>query len=201
MLGMAAVVVFAASGAILGPLLVGMCGALYLPHLRERQWTLLMFNVGNFGLATLAAAGVYAVIPNSVTSSVAGQLLAAVPAGLTFSLLNFAFLVPAVAMRSGSSVQEVAQELWLGDLQIYPFALLGVVLGRVYLSQGAWIVPLFVAPIFIARQAFASYIQLRARHEGTLSTLVARSRPRTATPRVTSSASRSSPSTWAAGSR
>ncbi len=39
-------------------------------------------------------------------------------------------------------------------------------------SLGAWIVPLFVAPIFIARQAFASYIQLRAQHEGTLSTLV-----------------------------
>jgi riboflavin transporter FmnP len=172
MLGMAAVVVFASSGAILGPLVVGMCGALYLPHLRNRQWTLLLFNVGNFGLATLAAAGVYAVIPSSVTASVAGQLLAAVPAGLTFSLLNFAFLVPAVTMRSGSPVQEVAQELWLGDLQIYPFALLGVVLGRVYLSQGAWIVPLFVAPIFIARQAFASYIQLRAQHEGTLSTLV-----------------------------
>ena len=75
-------------------------------------------------------------------------------------------------MRSGSPVQEVAEELWLGDLQIYPFALLGVVLGRVYLSLGAWIVPLFVAPIFIARQAFASYIQLRAQHEGTLSTLV-----------------------------
>src|SRR5262249_18593168 len=43
MLGMAAVVVFASSGAILGPLVVGMCGALYLPHLRERQWTLVMF--------------------------------------------------------------------------------------------------------------------------------------------------------------
>ena len=94
------------------------------------------------------------------------------PVGLTFSLLNFLLLVPAVAMRSGSPVEEVAQELWLGDLQIYPFALLGVVLGRVYLSLGAWIVPLFVAPIFIARQAFASYIQLRAQHEGTLSTLV-----------------------------
>jgi hypothetical protein len=75
-------------------------------------------------------------------------------------------------MRRGAPIPEVARELWLGDLQIYPFALLGVVLGRLYLALGAWIVPLFVAPIFIARQAFASYIQLRAQHEGTLSTLV-----------------------------
>jgi riboflavin transporter FmnP len=172
MLGMAAVVVFASSGAILGPLVVGMCGALYLPHLRERQWTLVMFNVGNLGLSCLAAAGVYAVIPSNVTASVFGQLLAAVPAGLTYSLLNYTFLVPAVAMRSNSPLSEVAAELWLGDLQIYPFALLGVLLGRVYLSQGAWVVPLFVAPIFIARQAFASYIQLRAQQESTLSTLV-----------------------------
>ena len=172
MLGMAAVVVFSAQGAILGPLIVGMCGALYLPHLRGRQWTLILFNIGNFGLPTLASAGIYAVVPGNITSSVAGQLLAAVPVGLTFSMLNFLLLVPAVTMRSGSPMGEVAQELWLGDLQIYPFALLGVVLGRVYLSLGAWIVPLFVAPIFIARQAFASYIQLRAQHEGTLSTLV-----------------------------
>jgi riboflavin transporter FmnP len=172
MLGIAAVVVFASSGAILGPLLVGMCGALYFRYLRERNWTLVLANIGNFGLATLAAAGVYSIVPSSVTSSVVGQLLAAIPAGLTYSLLNYAFLVPAVSMRRGAPIPEVARELWLGDLQIYPFALLGVVLGRLYLALGAWIVPLFVAPIFIARQAFASYIQLRAQHEGTLSTLV-----------------------------
>src|SRR5260370_930784 len=83
-----------------------------------------------------------AVVPSAGTASVVGQPLAAVPAGPTFSPLNFALLVPAVAMRSDTPVPQVAQELWLGDLQIYPFAVLGVVLGRLFLSLGAWIVPL-----------------------------------------------------------
>jgi HD-GYP domain-containing protein (c-di-GMP phosphodiesterase class II) len=60
----------------------------------------------------------------------------------------------------------------LGDLQIYPFAILGVLLGRLYVSLGAWVVPLFVAPIFIARQAVASYRALRDAQDATLSTLV-----------------------------
>jgi hypothetical protein len=172
MLGMAAVVVFASSGAVLGALIVGMCGGLYLPHIRERKWAFISLNAGNFGLATLAAACVYTIVPSYVTSSVVGQLVVAVPVGLTFSLFNFAFLVPAVVADTKRPVQEIVQEYWQSDWQLYPFALLGVVLGRVYLSFGPWIVPLFVAPIFIARQAFASYIQLRAQHEGTLSTLV-----------------------------
>jgi hypothetical protein len=172
MLGMAAVVVFAPSGAMLGPLLVGMCGALYVPHIRARNWRLISFNAGNFGLPTLAAACIYAVVPAGVTTSMAGQLLAAVPAGLTFSLFNFAFIATAVRTEEGIPVREVARDYWIGDLQLIPFGVLGVVLARLYLSLGPFIVPMFVAPIFIARQAFASYINLRAQQEATLSTLV-----------------------------
>jgi hypothetical protein len=172
MLVMAAVVVFASQGAIVGPLAVGMCAALYLPHVRDRKWTFMMINAGSIGLGSLAAFGVYAIVPQNVTASVGGQLLVAVPVGLTFSLINFALIVPALALRTGVPWREIADEYWVSDLQIYPFAVLGVVLGRLYVSHGAWIVPLFVAPIFIARQAFASYLQLKAQQEGTLSTLV-----------------------------
>ncbi|HZP28238.1 MAG TPA: hypothetical protein VFC99_04755, partial [Acidimicrobiia bacterium] len=42
MLGMAAVVVFGTSGAVLGSLVVGMCGALYVPHFREHKWSFIM---------------------------------------------------------------------------------------------------------------------------------------------------------------
>ncbi|HZP31582.1 MAG TPA: HD domain-containing phosphohydrolase, partial [Acidimicrobiia bacterium] len=115
---------------------------------------------------------VYAALPSGVTTSVESQLLIAAPIGLAYALFNFAFLVPAIATGSGTSVHELVQGFRLMCWQVYPFALLGVLLGRVYLSLGAWIVPLFVAPIFIARQAFASYMQLRAQHAATLSTLV-----------------------------
>jgi hypothetical protein len=143
-----------------------------VPHIRARNWRLILFNAGNFGLPTLAAACIYSVVPASVTTSMAGQLLAAVPAGLTFSLFNFAFIATAVRTEEGIPVREVAQDYWISDLQLIPFGVLGVVLARLYLSLGPFIVPMFVAPIFIARQAFASYIQLRAQQEATLSTLV-----------------------------
>ena len=75
-------------------------------------------------------------------------------------------------MMTERPVREVADELWLGDLQIYPFALIGVLLGRLYVDLGAWVVPLFVAPILIARQAFASYLALRSAQQGILETLI-----------------------------
>jgi hypothetical protein len=172
MLAMASVVVFRDSAPLLGPLLVGACGCLFVSHLRNREWSKVATNAAIFALSSLAAAAVFMLIPRSVTSDMFGQLVAALPIGLTFSLVNFALLVPVVAAINRVSANEVAKDLWLGDLQIFPFALLGVVLGRIFLDVGLWVVPLFVAPIFIARQAFASYMEMRAAQEATLSTLV-----------------------------
>jgi putative nucleotidyltransferase with HDIG domain len=172
MLAMASVVVFRDSSPLLGPLSVGAFGCLFLPHIRGRQWAKIATNASIFSLSSTAAACVFLLVPEQATSAVIGQLFAALPIGLTFSLVNFALLVPVVAAVNKAKPGDVAKELWLGDLQIYPFALLGVVLGRLYLDVGIWVVPLFVAPIFIARQAFASYMDLRAAQEATLSTLI-----------------------------
>jgi HD superfamily phosphodiesterase len=172
MLAMASVVAFRENAPLLGPLLVGGCGCLYLAHIREREWAKIATNASIFALSSVAAATVFLLIPEQATSGVTGQLVAAFPIGLTFSLINFLLLVPVIAAVNKVSHGEVARDLWLGDLQIYPFALLGVLLGRLYVDLGIWVVPLFVSPIFIARQAFASYMSLRAAQEATLSTLV-----------------------------
>jgi len=172
MLAVASIVVFHEDAKLLGPLLVGIAGGMYFPHLRERQWQKVLFNAGSLGLAGLAAAGVYAVVPDNILESVPGQLAAAIPTALTYSLVNFVLLTFALALHDKRPINEVAEELWLGDLQIYPFALMGVLLGRLYVDVGAWIVPLFVAPILIARQTFASYLALREAQEATLSTLI-----------------------------
>ncbi|MFA5885597.1 MAG: HD domain-containing phosphohydrolase, partial [Acidimicrobiia bacterium] len=172
MLAMASVVVFRDSAPLLGPLFVGACGCLFIPHFRNRQWAKIVSNAAIFALSSVAAAAVFLLIPHEATSGMAGQLFAALPIGLTFSLVNFVLLVPVVAAVTKIARSDAAKDLWLGDLQIYPFALLGVVLGRLYLDIGIWVVPLFVAPIFIARQAFASYLDLRAAQEAALSTLV-----------------------------
>lgn len=172
MLAMASVVYFRETAPLLGPLLVGACGCLFLPHLRKREWAKVFTNGAIFALSSFAAAAVFLLIPRPATSEIGGQLFAALPIGLTFSLVNFALLVPVVAAVNKISHSNAAKDLWLGDLQIYPFALLGVLLGRMYLDSDFWVVPLFVAPIFIARQAFASYMNLRAAQDAALSTLV-----------------------------
>ena len=81
-------------------------------------------------------------------------------------------LVPVVAAANSTSYRAVARDLWLGDLQIYPFALMGLLLGELYLDLGLWVVPLFVTPIFIARQAFASYLAMRDAQDAALALLV-----------------------------
>jgi putative nucleotidyltransferase with HDIG domain len=67
---------------------------------------------------------------------------------------------------------DVGQEMWVSDIQILPFGFLGVLLGQLYLGVGPWVVLLFVAPIFIARQAFSSAVELRAAQDAALATLV-----------------------------
>lgn len=172
MLCVASVVVFHGDAQYLGPLIVGAGAGVYLPHLREHEWRKVLFNSGSLGLSALAAAAIYGVVPSAVLESVPGELAAAIPTALTYSLVNYLLLTVVLALHENRPLTKVADELWLGDLQIYPFAIMGVLLGELYLDLGAWLVPLFVAPILIARAAFASYLALREAQEATLSTLI-----------------------------
>ncbi|MBM3693246.1 MAG: hypothetical protein FJW77_08155, partial [Actinobacteria bacterium] len=160
MIAMTAVVLFRTTAPLLGPLAVGLFGGLYLPHVRARDWRKVIFNAANFGLSSLGAA----VLFGAVTGPEAGPLIllgASVPTALFYALLNSAFLVPAMMLLSGRTFSDVGQEMWVSDIQILPFGLLGLLLGELYLDLGLWVVPLFVTPIFIARQAFASYLAMR----------------------------------------
>ncbi|MBM3659079.1 MAG: HD domain-containing protein [Actinobacteria bacterium] len=171
MIAMTAIVLFSAPAPNLGPLVVGLCGGLYLPQLRSRDWRKVLFNSANFGLSSLAASALFELIVPTAPAP-AFLLAASIPVALLYSLANSALLVPAMSMLTHRSLADVSQEMWVSDIQILPFGFLGVLLGELYLNLDGWVVPLFVAPIFIARQAFASYLQLRAAQEATLSTLV-----------------------------
>jgi hypothetical protein len=172
MLALAAVVVFYDQSPFLGPLLVGAFGCLYLPHIRDREFAKISFNLANFALSTLAAAVVFNLLPFGKEDSTGLEVLASIPTALSYSTANSVLLAIAVVLLTKRSVRAITREMWLGDLQILPFAVLGVVLGHLYLDLGAWLVVLFVAPILIARSAFASYVELREEQEATLSTLI-----------------------------
>jgi hypothetical protein len=172
MLTMAAIVVFHDEGAPLGTLLIGMCGGLYVPHLREREWRKVAFNLGNFGLASLAGAGVFWALTSSGTISPLGLALCSVPAAFAYSIVDLLLLSRVVSMAADRPMAGVFRELRAGHLQIYPFAFLGGFLGYLYLEVGAAVLPLFVVPIVVARQTFASYLELKAAHEATLYALI-----------------------------
>ena len=175
MLGMAAIVVFSDHGSLLGPMLVGMCGGLYSAHRRRGLAQVASSTARTSASSTLAAAVVFnALAPAGDASTRAAARSLALPAALVFAVVNLGFvtvvardaldrqLPPTLADASGSVLAS----------QIYPFALLGVFLGALYLDYGAVVVPLFVVPILVARQTFASYLALKESQEAAVRTLI-----------------------------
>ena len=172
MICMAAIVVFDRDGSLLGPLLVGVASARYIPHFHagRRGWN--VFNASVFALAYTAAATVYAAAPHWPKAEMPAALIAAVPATLAFVLVNWALLAALYVIEDGRPVHELAQGLGLHSCRRFPFVFVGVCLGRLYLDVGPAIVLLLVVPILVAREAFASYLEVKRSHEETVRMLV-----------------------------
>jgi 5'-deoxynucleotidase YfbR-like HD superfamily hydrolase len=172
MVAMAAVVVFRAEHSLIGPMLVGACGAFYIPHFRTFDWRKIVFNLGNYSLAVLTAAVTFAALPHSGSGWVPTMLLLSVPTTLASSLLDIALLTLVVSAASGRPGRSVLRDFGPTYAHIYPFAVLGVFMGRLYLQIGPSSVLLFIVPIVIARHTFKSYIDLKAAHEATIRILI-----------------------------
>lgn len=173
MLAMAAIVAFQGQGPLLGALLVGLAGGLYWPHLRSGDWRKILFNSSNFALSSAAAAAAFTpLVHGSGEARSTVLLLASLPAALAFSVVNLVLLAGVVSRATESGFADVLRELRPRFIQILPFALLGVFMGRLYLDYGAIIIPLFVVPILVARQAFASYVALKDSHQATVRILI-----------------------------
>lgn len=169
---MAGILVCVAEGSLLGALLVGAIGGLHLQTLRAREWANQAFAVAVFALAALAAAVSVQGFESVARSSVGGLVVVGAVAAAVFALVNLALVVVGVTMDYGSPPREVVAEVLPSVWHILPFGLLGAFLGRLYLDFGAAVVVLFVVPIFIARQAFASYVTLKEQQDATVRTLI-----------------------------
>ncbi|MEX0666140.1 MAG: HD domain-containing phosphohydrolase [Acidimicrobiia bacterium] len=169
---LAAVFVFRHSAPLLGPLLVGLAGGLYFPHLRRGQWLLMFFNAGNFGLSTLSAAAAYQVVAGT-TTRIVPSLLGAIAAGLAYCAVNVSIVGIGLHFRHRMTFASLVPTLWgVADLQIIVFATVGVFLGRLYDHHGLWVPVLFVLPILVARQAYAAYLAMQEAREATLDVLI-----------------------------
>ncbi len=172
MLAMAAVAVFESQSPLLGPMLVGMFAGIYLPHLRAFEWRKMLGNLGVDGLAVLTAAVVFGGLSNVVGESPSGLLIIAVPVTLAYVVVSDVLVTMGVMLHAGASRAELLRELAKGTLHAYPFAILGIFMGRLYVDFGIVVLPLFIVPILIARQTFAAFLALRQSHDDTIRILI-----------------------------
>lgn len=167
-----AAVAFESNHAYLGPALVGASAVIYLAQWQEHQWTKVIFNGCNFGLAVLAMASVYWLFPSSIFDSLVGAALAAIFAAVAFYSVNIGLFAIVVVLSKAGHARGVFETLRPYFFEGLPFVLLGVFLGKLYLEFGMLVTMFFVVPIFIARATFASYIHLKNSQEATLRTLI-----------------------------
>ena len=174
MIFMAAVVVFGEYSFFLGPALIGLfCGLFDVVHLRKREWDKIAFNCASDALSLMGASAAFLLIatPHPINNPFV-LAISVVGAALTYLLLNAVFVSFPVAISGGEDYVPVLREILSFNVGAFPFALLGLGLGWVYLELGAAVVPLLVVPILIARSTFASYLELKAGQEQTIETLI-----------------------------
>ena len=172
MVCMAAIVVFRNEHSLLGALLV--CSLAYLRpvHFSRAAWGWLPFNAGLSALAFLAAALVYGALPSATTVSPLFSVVVVLPAALAYLAVAWTLLLLSYIIEGTSSWREVLAELLPTGAEVLPFAALGFLLGRLYLSLGPTVMLLIIVPMFIAREMFASYMRVKESHDETVGMLI-----------------------------
>jgi hypothetical protein len=174
MVFIASIVVFSEYSFLVGPALIGILSGLSdVVHLRQREWNKIAFNCASEGLSLAGATCAFVLVAGSNPLENAALLAIAVMcAAATYLLLNALFVSFPVALSGGENYVRVFREIGTFNASAFPFALVGLGLGWVYLELGTAIVPLLVVPILIARSTFASYLELKAGQEQTIETLI-----------------------------
>jgi len=169
----ASLVVFRYYGFFLGPILVGFFGAFDLQQIRERSWSKIAFNASADSLSLFAAAGLFWLIVGSGAATAdVSQFIGVVVASAVYLGLNSMLIAIPVSLTCDEPYSGVLRQIAGFNAGGFPFAILGLGLGWVYLELGAAVVPLLLVPILIARRSFASYLELQASQEQTIETLI-----------------------------
>jgi HD superfamily phosphohydrolase YqeK len=172
MILIASVVVFRENGAFIGPVIVGACSGLDFEQIRQHEWTKVVFNAASDSLSIAAGAGVYWLVTTPAERSPILLLGATVLAASAYLVANALLVGLPVSIANDERYPVVLVQLLRFNLSAYPFAMIGLGLGFVYIELGAAVFPLIVAPILIARHAYASFVQLKTAQEHTIGTLI-----------------------------
>jgi HD domain len=172
MIMLASIVVFREQHSIMGAVIVGMVCGLYVPTLTRRSWGWIPMNAGMWGLAQLAAALAYSAMPNGGTKSVLVGIASIIPPALALALVGLGFLVLSYLIEERRVPEQILLQLRSLTPDVLPFAVLGYLLGRMYLDLGPAVMLLIIVPIFIAREMFASYMRVKEAHDETVQMLI-----------------------------
>ncbi len=172
MVSMAAIVVFVHHHSLAGCVLIGILSALYLPGFTRSSWGWFPFNAGITGLAMLAGGTAYAHLPTQARDVMPGAILGVIPVAIICVVVSGSLLVLSYVVETGRVEREVLTGIRSSFSQVVPFALLGVLLGRLYLSLGPAVMLLIIVPILIAREMFASYMRVKESHDETVGMLI-----------------------------
>lgn len=171
MVEMGALVVHDERGSLASLMLVGACGALYLPNLRKGYRGWLPFNAALLSLAMLAAGLAFRTMPVTWRGEIPLALIALLPAVAAYLAVSWAFLAVSYLVEGDDRWRDLSS-LGRFAAEMLPFAVLGFLLGRLYLDLGAGVMLLIIVPILIAREMFASYLKVKESHDETVNMLV-----------------------------
>lgn len=172
MVVVAALIVFATDGTPLGAVIVGACGALFLPHLLHRAWDKVLYNAGMYAIAMGVGVGAVMLLPAAWLTGFPALLVVAALGALGYWAVNVICVSYAVARLNRRPQRDLMLALVTSQWLVYPFAFLGAGLGWLELRAGAIPLVLTITPILVGRQAFASYMRVREANEAALRTLV-----------------------------
>jgi hypothetical protein len=136
-----------------------------------------LFNGSMMALAALVAGGVFHLLSGPphvlTTDDFPGIMAAAAVAALAYYLVNMTAVGAIISMTSGLSLHRV----WFGSLSPIAIAylgygLLGLLMAQLYDGYGPVAAVLFLAPLLVARAAFANYAELRKTYDSTVRALV-----------------------------
>ena len=176
-------IVALASAAVVGPAgggLIGLAGVLHPLTGAGSRGTKRLFNAAQFSLAALSAGLVFVAVLGGdaertplAQAQVPAVLLAAVAASLVYYVVNLSLVAGVISLTSGLSLRRV----WAGSLSpivvaYVGYGLLGLLMAQLYQEVGFLAAVLFLAPMLVARAAFANYARLRETYDSTVRALV-----------------------------
>ena len=165
MIVMASIATLEGDGALVGASLVGACGGLYFPHVKQHRWGILAFNCGQYALASLGAAVAYLAFGEV---SGAMHVVAAVAAAVGFGAVNISFVLPHVALKLGERIEVVWADMYPTIPNYISWGLLGLLVGLVCKELGPLAIVLLIVPMAIGRWTFRSFNRVKEAHDASV---------------------------------